>query len=395
MTKRWCIPLLTLWIVGCDQTPTAPTQVQTTTPQEVTRQLSDDPALSSLRADLGLMAYTRWSQASQAAQQLDSRIAALLHTPNDALLAEARQAWRQAYSAYLGAQLFTQLPINDPPDWHRQRVDKQSLQERLDSWPIEPGYIDYLPNYPFSGIVNDLALELTPQTLLEQHGFSDASSASLGYHPIEFMLWGDQGVRSAKDFYARANTIATVASVENDQPALPATDRVQNHHRRREYLALVSDQLQKDLQRIQRRWQPSEGYYAQALNDSRPEQLLSATLMAAQRLVSQQLLQQRLDQHSSEFSMTSLDDLQALTDGVFSVIIPGEPQQGLNPLLEEAERQQWQHLQQHIDGLLQQWRGGELLSQDAREQLREAYITLLSQLQRSASSLGIALPAAG
>lgn len=390
MKLWWSWPLLLL-LTGCDRGADTQDQTQSLNVPP-TQQQSALSVSSAFRADLGLSAYTHWSQASQLAQVLDTRIAALLHEPDEQSLAQTRLAWRQAYDAYLQALLFSYLPITDPSEWRRQGLDQMTLLERLDSWPIEPGYIDYLPGYPFSGIVNDLALDLNGQTLLDQHGFSDPTSASIGYHPIEFMLWGNDGTRTARDFLPRENTAAVLLPAQDQ---LQANDdiSVQNHHRRREYLQLVSEQLQKDLQRIQRRWQPSEGYYAESLQRANPEQALQALLIAMQRLTSQQLLQRRLEQHSSEFSVTSLDDLQALSDGVFAMLTATDTSgSGLTTVLQASQLSQWQQLQQDIELTLQQWRSGQLLTDDARQQLREDYITLLSYLQTLADQYQLQLP---
>jgi putative iron-regulated protein len=398
MNKRWAIGICLALLTACNQAP-PPAPAPSSNLSDAQSDIVSDSLQahgSALRADIGLAAYTQWSQASQSAQKLDASLASFLYQPDDDSLTLARNAWRRAYSDYLKALVLTHLPLSDPPEWRRQQLHLPRLLERLDSWPIEPGYIDYLPGYPFSGIVNDLALELSSSSLLDQHGFSDPSYASLGYHPLEFMLWGSDGTRSAKDFLARENTAPIILPAESDGHNAVEQSGVQNHHRRRDYLRLVSEQLQKDLQRIQRRWQPSEGYYAQALQNSEPQQVLYAVLTAAQSLVSDELLQRRLNQHSSSFSMTSLDDVQALSDGLFHLLIPTDAQYaGLIPVLPDALLQQWQTSQQRINDLLLQWRSGQLLSDDARQQLRESFITLLSLLQQSADSQGLTLPRAG
>jgi len=380
---------------------------------------------SAFAAQIGLTAYTSMSMATQAAQDLDSRLQSFLYHPNPLSLEEVQRAWRSAYSDFLETLIFAELPISDPSDWHKQGIDYQHTLVLLDSWPIEGGYIDHVPGYPFSGIVNDLTLELTEESLLSQHGFSDPSYAALGYHPLEFMLWGANGKRSPQDFFPQENTAPVVTPTEGGIPA--ATDngspvitdsgdneaadikpQVQNNNRRRQYVQLVSDQLQKHLHRLQRRWEPSNGYYAGLVQRSRPLQVLTAAMNASQRLLSDELLDRRLAGNSSEFSHSSEEDIRAIVHGLRAVWLPvteaetaadstGEsgttlggialvlPQENSDHIIAD-----WQEKFDLINSALDEWksRNG---SEETRQKVREHLIGLMSVLQRSAGALDIPL----
>ena len=104
-------------------------------------------------------------------------------------------------------------------------------------------------------------------------------------------------------------------------------------------------------------------------------------------------MQRSLEQHSCEFSVTSLDDLQALSEGVFAMLTATDTSgSGLTTVLQASQLSQWQQLQQDIELTLQQWRSDQLLTDDARQQLREDYITLLSYLQTLANQYQLQLP---
>lgn len=369
----------------------------------------DDESLTDFVAHIGLTAYTDISLATQAAQELDSRIAALLHTPNEATLNDAQAAWRDAYDAYLYSLLFGYLPLSDPSDWHRQGIDLRSTLSLLDTWPIEGGYIDHIPGYPFSGIVNDLTLPMNAEALLTQHRFSDDSYASLGYHAIEFMLWGGDGDRDPRDFFAQENTapvimpltpgdigLNSINDLEEDEQAEGAllhTLGIQNHARRRQYVQLLTDQLQKHLLRLQRRWQPSNGYYADMIQNSRPQKVVQVSLWAGNQLLAQELLVQRLHGDSSAFSQTSLNDLRALLEGLQRILFPSDRTLSLHALLQDEPNliEQWQHQWQASYLTIDQWQRAELTPSDARQQLREHVIGLMSLLQRSADHLDLQL----
>ncbi|HCR78302.1 MAG TPA: hypothetical protein DIW42_01145, partial [Alcanivorax sp.] len=75
---------------------------------------------------------------------------ALLAAPDADTLATADRRWRDLYDAFnrhylsLAAQACA--------------GDRQAPLQRLDAWPLYPAYVDALPAWPDSGIVNDPAL---------------------------------------------------------------------------------------------------------------------------------------------------------------------------------------------------------------------------------------------
>lgn len=360
---------------------------------------------STFSAQVGIVAYTSLSRASQSAQVMDSKLASFMYHPNPMSQEEITQSWRQAYDDFLYTLIFSYLPIQDPPDWHTQGISYDDLLIQLDSWPIEGGYIDYIPGYPFSGIVNDLALDIDEKNLRSQHGFTDPTNASLGYHAIEFMFWGQEGNRSAHDFFPQENTAPvpindTEGNSHNyDEQDITADGTAvhtpQNHNRRRQYTKLLSEILQKDLHRVQRRWEPSNGYYSQLLLQSNPENTLQAAFIAGQRFISEELLQKRFQLISSEFSNSSQQDMHALLTGLESWYLPKEKDQqeaSLGLLMQQADDQ---IAQDFIESLITSKKCiKEMTSEiDDINRCKQDTINLLSNLRRSAVSLNIELPA--
>lgn len=101
---------------------------------------------------------------------------------------ESRQALQQAWLSAHKAFSHT-LPLA------RIHVADNRLFD-IDAWPIEPGFLDSLPQYPDSGIISDFTLIISRETLIRQHGFTDPSEASLGFHPIEYYAFA----RPIEDF---------------------------------------------------------------------------------------------------------------------------------------------------------------------------------------------------
>lgn len=417
------LPLVLLALSACDKAPEP--QVKVPAVAEIRYQIPTEEA-GAFSAQLGLSAYTAISNAAQEAQELDSRLQSFLYHPNPMALGEVQQAWRTAYSAYLQTLLYSNLPLSDPPDWSKKGINLEQTLKLLDSWPIEGGYIDHVPGYPFSGIVNDLTLDLNEDNLLAQHGFSDPSYASVGYHAFEFMLWGADGQRSPRDFFPQENTAPVVLPSEggtgtdastteaatqsgddedsgddNTTTENAATDavEVQNNNRRRQYVQLLSDQLQKHLHRIQRRWEPSNGYYATLLQRSQPAQVVTATLNATQQLLSDELLERRLKGNSSEFSNTSWADVAAIAQGLrlfYLATSETDAPNALAALLPDGKRDDlladWDKQLTLIDEAVAQWQqdGG---SDTSRQQCRQRIIELMSVLKHTASVLNIPLAA--
>ena len=397
-TTSTALLLTAIALSGCDQSAT------TTPVSSAADKISSDAEhtvdASGFHSFLGLSAYTSLSHATQQAQQLDQRLSAFLHQPDATHLVQVQSAWRQAYDAYLNTLIYTYLPVKDPAEWRQKGIDYKTTVALLDSWPIEGGYIDHVPGYPFSGIVNDLALELNEESLLAQHGFSDPSYASLGYHPLEFMLWGANGDREAGDFIAKENTAPVVMPSEGNSDSEDSTSataatvlKIQNHNRRRQYVQLLSDQLLEQLHRLQRRWQPSNGYYTELLSKTQPNQALLAAMMAGQSLLSKELLDRRLGTNSSEFSNTGIDDIIAISDGLKTLMLGSEEQSNAVISLLNAELQQsWQQQFAELQQTLTLWQEQGLASAEVNQQVRQQFIGLLSLLEKSAASLNLRLP---
>ncbi|MFT0139682.1 hypothetical protein ACEK07_36065 [Alcanivoracaceae bacterium MT1] len=79
--------------------------------------------------------------------------------------------------------------------------DQVASLERVDDWPLYPAYVDATPSWPESGIVNDQALPIRRDTLLEQHRMAAPGEVSLGFQPLWLLLHNSDGSpRAASEF---------------------------------------------------------------------------------------------------------------------------------------------------------------------------------------------------
>lgn len=342
----------------------------------------DSPAYAS---HLNTLAFNSLTQALNAAQALSASVQVLSQAPTEERLNQAREQWRASYSAYLTSQAAVSIPVREPSEWYSARLTRSDLALQINSWPIEPGYIDYVDGYAFSGIVNDTALELTSDSLLNQHRFSDATYVSIGYPALEFMLWGEDGQRSASDF----DTMSA-------KPAESDTSPVVNQGRRGQYLQLISQLLTDHLQRLQMRWSDSNGYYAQKLTEARPEKTLQASLMSIVQLIEDDLLTRYLaGEGSSPFSGGNSADARAMLAGIRQTLLPDNPSQGITPLLQQPEQiELLQGLTAHLADDSACGSGWQSAISHAEGQLscRQQLIELLATLAEVNENLGLQVP---
>jgi hypothetical protein len=128
------------------------------------------------------------------AHALQLAIEQFLQNPDETQQAKVQAAWLKAHSAY-AAMSSLPLPALLALDSDIILATKNLLYQ-IDAWPIEPGYLDSLPAYPGSGIISDITVPMTAESLQRQHGFTDAQEVSMGFHALEYLIFA----RERSDF---------------------------------------------------------------------------------------------------------------------------------------------------------------------------------------------------
>ena len=168
-------------------------------------------------------------------QTLGDDVLAFLATPDARHQLAAQASFRLCYQSWAANQLFFQLAFNP--------ADKKTLQPLLDlinTRPFLPGYIDSIPDYPYSGLIYEVDLPINEATLLGQHRLMDEDSAALGFPVVEFFLW-----RQPLD-------AAWQSTGEG------AADNL--IERRHQYLRTATGMLLADLGAVSSRWQAGDGF---------------------------------------------------------------------------------------------------------------------------------------
>lgn len=254
---------------------------------------TDRAEVASAYSDLVVGAY---DEAIEDAQAMQADIEAFLANPSEETLERAKQAWLGAREAYGPTEAFRFYdgPIDDPDD---------GPEGRINAWPMDEVYVDYVDGAPDAGIINDTAgyPEITASVIVEANERGGETNISTGWHAVEFLLWGQDltpGSPGARPF--------------TDYTTAPNADR------RGTYLDLVTHQLIADLQSVRDEWDPDGGSYrtefladpdAAVTNILRGIGALSAGELAGERMAVAFETRDQEDEHSCFSDNTNADVL--------------------------------------------------------------------------------------
>lgn len=179
------------------------------------------------------LVYANYSDTIAAAQQMQKAIHAFLAKPSLTTQNAARKAWLDAREFYGQTEAFRFYggPIDDD----------NGPEGRINAWPMDESYVDYVVGDDNAGLINNRKLPITKERLAALNEHDGEENISTGWHAIEFMLWGQDlddhgpGARPYTDF------------VDGKKP---------NADRRRAYLKVVTELLLDDLQSVADQWKP-------------------------------------------------------------------------------------------------------------------------------------------
>lgn len=247
-------------INGCDQPLPSPKQKEQPQKAETTKQPVQKAYLDAFEA-YHARGLSELDQAIACVQNLRKTLPAFLQAPDSAGLNDVLTMARHCHYLYQPALALTaSYPALD--------ARLTSLRRRVDSRPITPGYVDYVEGYPTSGIINDPALPLDKESLIAEQGLTDAADVVLGFEVILFLLEGEHRYRPQLPMRPVDDFLAVTSWPEQTaEEALPPSYHPNN--RRRQYLLLVTEVLEKDLGLLREAWRtfslPTTQEEAQAL----------------------------------------------------------------------------------------------------------------------------------
>ena len=212
------------------------------------------------------IAEAKYKDALTLAKQMHNSIEEFMKDTNESNFKKVKDSWLLARTIYQQTEVFRfGNPIVD--DW----------EGKVNAWPLDEGLIDYVDNTNYYPSENDFSNfnvianrklkvegELIDASVINANLLSsklheiggNEANVAIGYHAIEFLLWGQDLNGTQKGSGKRAYTDFNLKNCTNN-----------NCDRRREYLLAASQLLIKDLQYIQSVWSSEGQARLDLLND--------------------------------------------------------------------------------------------------------------------------------
>lgn len=242
--------------------------------------------------------FATYTDVLDGAKSVNMNLDNLVANPSAANLLAAQKAWLDARNSYGQSEAFRFYggPIDDA----------DGPEGRINAWPLDEAYIDYVDGDPAAGIINDLATyPMIDESLLISLNEKDGEkNIAAGYHAIEFLLWGQD-----KNTSGPGNRPFT-------DYVMGATGTAANQVRRGTYLRTTGKLLINDLTPVVAEWAEG-GAYRASLVKVAPEEAVRRILLGIGSLSGAELAGERMqvaydtkeqeDEHSC-FSDNTLAD---------------------------------------------------------------------------------------
>jgi len=222
-------------LLACLLLATSPAWTQTAPPARPAAKAAVAPEVVPVVRHHAALISATYDDTLQAALQLQAAVHAFLAAPSQATQDAARRAWLDAREFYGQSEAFR---------FYGGPIDNDTGPEgRINAWPMDESYVDYVVDAPNAGIVNNRKIPITKQRLSALNERDGEENIATGWHAIEFLLWGQDlsdtgpGARPYTDF------------VDGGKP---------NADRRRQYLRVVTELLIDDLRALSRAWAPNQ-----------------------------------------------------------------------------------------------------------------------------------------
>ena len=188
------------------------------------------------------IAFENYTKAYSDAVVLETAINAFVNSPTQINFDNAKAKWKLSRESYGTTEAFR---FADGP------IDNTTGPEGLiNAWPLDENYVDYTSTTN-NGIINDaVAFPVINKSVLEDlNEQGGEKNISVGYHAIEFLLWGqDVTAPSANQAGLRPYTDYVVGGIASNQA------------RRAAYLVACADLLTDNLLYLVNEWKVGGTY---------------------------------------------------------------------------------------------------------------------------------------
>lgn len=280
-----------------------------------------DPLRQQVVNNYAGLALENYQDATVLAKALQTQINAFLSNPTAQGLADCKTAWLKSRVPYLQTEAFRFYdgPIDNATD---------NYEGLINAWPLDESYIDYVVGKSktgadsifYNGVINDLVgyPAITEAVLLGDNEKNGETDVKVGFHAIEFLLWGQDLIEYT------------------DSPGKrPFTDYVAggtglNQARRGQYLKIVTDLLVKDLEAVTAQWATTGAYRVDFTAAAHVDQSLMNIFNGMGKLTKGELSGERMtvllaskdqeDEHSC-FSDNTKNDFIYDESGIYNVYV--------------------------------------------------------------------------
>jgi len=328
-------PLL-LVLVGCSENTSEPQIAEPTAETRPSGFELLNPELSTAAKQIALdyaeQIRVDFSQVSIEIEKLQSAIDEFLAQTNIENLDRARQSWLLAHSAYELTTLHRYFAASILDE--QNSIALLQLQYQINHWPIVPGYLDYVDGYPDSGIVHDINVSLDSIGLRDQHGAFDISEVTLGFHVLEFLLWGSRDtqseLRSVDDFIE-------IDALDASQIESGYSLEQLSNNRRRQLLAIIADILLGDFRELGSLWSDQLERAEQSIDRTSQTELITTLADSMSAMLTEELLLRSLypmlngdfvESIQSPYSLSTQNAVSSQLSGLERLLLESQSENG-------------------------------------------------------------------
>ena len=327
---------LLLVLVGCSENTSEPQIAEPTAETRPSGFELLNPELSTAAKQIALdyaeLIRVDFSQVSIEIEKLQSAIGDFLAQTNIENLDRARQSWLLAHSAYELTTLHRYFAASILDE--QNSIALLQLQYQINHWPIVPGYLDYVDGYPDSGIVHDINVSLDSIGLRDQHGAFDISEVTLGFHVLEFLLWGSRDtqseLRSVDDFIE-------IDALDASQIESGYSLEQLSNNRRRQLLAIIADILLGDFRELGSLWSDQLERAEQSIDRTSQTELITTLADSMSAMLTEELLLRSLypmlngdfvESIQSPYSLSTQNAVSSQLSGLERLLLESQSENG-------------------------------------------------------------------
>lgn len=281
---------------------------------EYTNIVENKELIAKIKSNYAAIVYASYQDSYSQAVALKNAINTFVATPTSANFDAAKQAWLDAREPYGQTEVyrFSNGPIDDA----------NGPEGLLNAWPLDESYVDYVSGNATAGIINDATNHptLSASYLESLNEVGAAENVSIGYHAIEFLLWGQDDANTA---------LLTAGQRPYTDYVTGGSGTATNQDRRGEYLKICAELLVDHLEIMVNHWNPSgsSNYYTTFMGLSDGTAItnimtgmatLSKSELAGERVFVALQNQNQEDEHSC-FSDNTHRDVILNADGIKNV----------------------------------------------------------------------------